>query len=77
MEIKPRYKINDYIKIIGGCNIYFINKTVRIHEICGDCYMIDLLNGSYYRPWSIRSADLNSHLDITATILYKDKLCTK
>lgn len=66
----PKYKLNDYIIVRGGCKLEVLGLVVRIANIVDDCYFIDQLNGGMYMPWKCQIADLNTELDKAKTILF-------
>ena len=70
-----KYKPGDYILVSGKCDEDLIGRTVRIHSIEYDCYMLDLLDYpcAFYPVWLIEIADQNSMLNEAATVLYASR----
>ena len=67
-----KYKPGDYIVVTGKASPKLIGKTVRIHAIYGEHYMIDLMLDilTAYPVWCQKQCEANSHLDTTMVILY-------
>ena len=68
----PKYKPNDYIIVTGECTPNLIGKTVRIHNVYDDCYMVDLMMDSVieHKIWKIEICDKNSQLNEAMCVLY-------